>query len=155
MEIIKKNLVSILIVLTLLILVLIRSTGTHFRSDAKGIAESSMMKSNTITPEKFGSLGGNMLFVNLGGDISSFHETAKERINVSPDSILMKTHVNKIMKYDGPVVLFSSEPAIAARIWMLLSQMGRKNIFILESTDNEVLKYNFQHDTLSHDVIAK
>jgi hypothetical protein len=151
MDIIKKNLAVIIIVLTLLVLVLFRSTGiNHFSSNAKSHAESSMTQTNTITTEKFGSLAGDKLLVNLGGDISSLTEDPKEKINVSPDSILMKNQVKKIMKHDGPVVLYSSEPAIAARIWMLLSQMGCKNVYILENTtDNEVLKYKFHPDSLS------
>jgi hypothetical protein len=146
MEIIKKNLVVIVIVLTLLVLVLIRSTGlNHFKSDAKSHAEASMMKTNTISAEKFGLLQGDKLLINLGGEIKN---PAKSELRISPDSILIKDYLSSILKHDGPVVLYSSEPAIAARIWMLLSQMGCKDIFILANSDNETLKYKFHPDTL-------
>jgi hypothetical protein len=148
MEVIKKNLVVIFIVLTLLVLILIRATGmNHFKSDAKSHAEASMMQTNTITSEKFVALQGNKLLINLGGDTNDSNGIPVERINVSPDSILIKSHLNAIMKHKGPVVLYSSEPAMAARIWMLLSQMGRKDIFILSNTDDETLKYKFHPDT--------
>jgi hypothetical protein len=148
MEIIKKNLVVIFIVLTLLILILIRSTGiNHFSTDAKSHAEASINQSNTITLDKLGSLKGNKLLVNLSGDVKAL---SKGELKISPDSILAKNHINSIMKNDGPVVLYSSDPAITARIWMLLSQMGRKNIFILINTsDDEILKYKFHPDSLS------
>ncbi len=149
MEIIKKNLVVIFIVLTLLVMILIRSTGIHFMTDAKSHALATLNQSNTITVEKFESLEGDKLFVNLGGDINNSDLHAKEMMNVSPDSILIKSHLNAIMKYDGTVVLYSSEPAVSARIWMLLSQLGRKNIFIFTNADNEILKYKFHPDSLS------
>lgn len=148
MEIIKKNLVVILIVLTLLTLILIRSTGlNHFSTDAKSHAEASINKSNTITSERFGSLEGNKLLINLGGDTKAI---SRVELKISPDSILAKNHINSIMKHEGPVILYSSDPAITARIWMLLSQMGRKNIFILTNTsDDEILKYKFHPDSLT------
>lgn len=171
MEIIKKNLVVIVIVLILLILVLMRSIGlNHFKSDAKSMAEPSVKQSNMITGDKVSSLTGEKLFINLGGDLSNELEAIKislsggkllinlggdlnnevEAIRISPDSILIKNNISSIMKHDGPVILCSSEPAISARIWMLLSQMGRKNIFILtNASDNEILKYKFVKDSPS------
>ena len=48
------------------------------------------------------------------------------------------------------MILVSSENAISARVWMILSQIGIKNIFILpEEKDFEVLKNKFRPDTLS------
>jgi hypothetical protein len=152
MEIIKKNLVVIIIVLILLVLILFRSTGlNHFKTDAKSHAEASILKSNILTPEKFKSLEGDKLLLNL--DINSNIDMTTEAFNVSPDSILIKSHLNNIMKHDGPVVVWSSEPALSARIWMLLSQMGRKNIYILtNSSDDEILQFKFQSDSLSQKI---
>jgi hypothetical protein len=145
MEIIKKNLVALLIVLVLLVAVLIRSTGiNHFKSDAKSHAEASMLQTNTISKEKLGSLEGDKLVVNLDGD------HPKEMITIPADSILMKNHLNKILKHNGPVVIYSTEPAKSARIWMVLSQMGRKNFYILtDNPGNETLNYKFLPDSLS------
>jgi hypothetical protein len=154
MEIIKKNLVVIVIVLILLVLILFRSIGlNHFKTDAKSYAEASLLQSNILTPEKLKSLQGDKLLINL--DIDSPNELTNEAIRVSPDSILVKSHINTIMKHDGPVVVWSSEPALSARIWMLLSQLGRKDIFILSNSDNETLNYKFQRDSLSQGVINK
>lgn len=155
MEIIKKNLVVVFIVLTLLILILIRATGlNHFSGDAKSHAEASMMRTNTITYEKFGSLEGDKLLIDLSG--SGIEGFQKVVYKIAPYSILGKDQLNTILKHDGPVVLFSSEPAVASRIWMLLSQMGRENLFILGNTvDDEVLKYKFQNDTISQNVIIR
>jgi 3-mercaptopyruvate sulfurtransferase SseA len=70
--------------------------------------------------------------------------------NIPADSILSKKYLNTIRKHNGPVILFSSEMAVSARIWMLLSQMGCKNIYILtNNTDNEVFKSKFRPDTVT------
>ncbi len=150
MEIIKKNLVVIVLVLVLLVLILIRSTGVnHFKSNAKSLAEPSVIQSNMITYDKVSTLAGEKLFINMSGDMKNAQEF--KAINISPDSILIKKYFNPIMKHDGPVILYSSEPGISARIWMLLSQMGRTSIFILaNSSDNEILKYKFVPDSLSN-----
>jgi hypothetical protein len=62
---------------------------------------------------------------------------------------LNKNNFSLIGKHNGPVLLYSADPGLSARIWMLLSQMGRRNIYILtDSTDNEILKYKFRPDSL-------
>ena len=153
MEIIKKNLVVIVIVLILMVLILFRSTGlNHFKTDAKSHAEASILQTNILTQEKFKSLQGDKLLINL--DINRNDELTTESIRVSPDSILLKSHINTIMKHIGPVVIWSSEPALSARVWMLLSQMGRKNLYILpETSDNEILQFKFQSDSLSQNIL--
>jgi len=85
----------------------------------------------------------------LDKDADGIRKLSGELRNIPPDSILNKNHSTQIMKHDGPVLLYSSDPGLSARIWMLLSQMGRRNIYILtDSTDNEVLKYKFRPDSL-------
>ena len=151
MKFIKNNKVVIVIVVTLLVLIFFRSTGlNHFKNDIKKRAEPSVLQSNTINPDKVGSLKGNLLAVNLdknAGNIKGFTGSVQ---NISADSVLTKDHIKMLMKHDGPVLLYSSEPGLSTRIWMILSQLGCRNIYILtENSDNEVLKYKFQPDTLS------
>ncbi len=150
MELIKKYKVSIMIVVPVLILVLFRSFGSnHFQSDSKKWAEPSVMRSNIVTSEKLSSLKGEVLLINLDGVKSSGNLSTGKSLDITPDSVLDRNNVKVIHKHNGPVVLSSSEPAVSARIWMLLSQMGIKNLYILSnSTDNEVFKNKFRPDTL-------
>ena len=151
MKFIKNNKVVIIIVLILLILIFFRSTGlNHFKNDIKKWVEPSVLQSNTISPGKAGSLTGNLLAINLDKNAANIKGFTGNVQNISADSVLSKDHIKMLMKHNGPVLLYSSEPGLSARIWMILSQLGRRNIYILtESTDNEVLKYKFQPDTLS------
>jgi hypothetical protein len=150
MELIRKFRLVIAIVLPILILVLIRSFGvSHFKNDARKWAEPPINKSNIVKIEQVGSLKGEILMICLDKEADSIRKLSGELRNIPPDSILNKNHSSQIMKHDGPVLLYSSDPGLSARIWMLLSQMGRRNIYILtDSTDNEVLKYKFRPDSL-------
>jgi hypothetical protein len=150
-EKIKENKTVIAIVLIVLILVVIRSLGTnHFKGDAKKLAVASLEKSNLISKEKIGTLSGEKLLIILGQEIVDFKEFSLRIINISPADILIKNNLKMIRKNNGPVLLYSSDPSVSSRIWIILSQMGIKNIFILTNdTDNEVLKYKFRPDSVS------
>ena len=152
MEFIKKYKVVIAIVLIVLVLVVIRSMGAnHFRNDAKKWAEPSGKQSNIISIEQAAKLSGRNLIINLDKDASPLMNITGELENIPADSILSKNHIKLIMKYEGLVLLFSSDPGLSARIWMILSQMGCKRLYILtRQTDNEFLKYKFRQDTLMH-----
>ena len=134
----------------ILVLVVIRSMGAnHFRNDAKKWAEPSVKKSNRISLKQAESLAGKRLVINLDKEGSHLGELTGEIQNISADSVLSKNHIAYIMKHDGPVLLFSLEPGLSARIWMIISQMGCRNIYIItDSLDNEVLKYKFRPDTV-------
>jgi hypothetical protein len=150
MELIRKFRLVIAIVLPILILVLIRSFGvSHFKNDARKWAEPSINKSNIIDINKTGSLNGKVLIIYLDKDANHIIGISGDSGNIPPDSILNKNNISLIGKHNGPVLLYSADPGLSARIWMLLSQMGLRNIYILtDSTDNEVLKYKFRPDSL-------
>jgi hypothetical protein len=151
MELIKKFKVVIGIVLITLILVFIRSTGTnHFKNDAKKWADPSVKQSNTISLEQAQMLKGENLIISLDKESVSISGINGETLKIPADSILSKNNLNLIRKHDGKVLIVSSEPGLSARIWMILSQMGCRNVYILSNTaDNEVLKFKFQPDSLS------
>jgi anti-anti-sigma regulatory factor len=150
MEIIKKYGVVITVVLILLVLVFIRSFGiNHFQNDAEKLAEPSISGSNIITPDQVVSLKGEKLVINLDKEITEECKVNAVVLNMSVDSILLKNNIRTIKRHAGPLLLCSSDPALAARIWMILSQMGISDIFILTSdNDNEEFKNKFRPDTL-------
>jgi hypothetical protein len=149
MDFVKQNKVLIAIVLTVLIVVLIRSLSIdHFKTDAIKWAEPSISRSNIISPEKIGTLPGEKLFVNLDETSELKKELSKDTLHISASTILNKDNLKKIFKHNGPVLLFSGKPEVSIRIWMLLSQLGYKNLYVLTTeSDNEVLKYKFNPDS--------
>jgi hypothetical protein len=150
MKSIKKYWIIVGVVLPIIILVIIRSTGrNHFKNDVKRWAEPSLKTSNLVTIAQADELPGSILIINLDKDLGPLKDIHGEIRNVSPDSVLSKKQGTSIIKHGGPVLIFSSEKGISARIWMILSQMGCKKIFILtDQTDNESIKYKFSPDTI-------
>ena len=151
MELINKYKLVIATVLMILILVLIRSlSGNHFKTDAKKWAEPSISRSNLVTPEQSVKLPGKRIVINLGNKDGDGNEITKDVQDISLDSILSKKYLDVIQKNKGPVLLFSSETGVAARLWMVLHQMGCTNVYILTSdSENEVLENKFRTDTLT------
>jgi hypothetical protein len=145
----KKYIPLLIIVLPLIIAVVIRATGTgHFKYDAERWAEQSLNGANIITPEWLSQLKGDIMVLNIAGDEVNNPE-GMNQITISPDSVLTKEMIKKISRNKGAVVLSSDNPSIAARIWMVLSQTGIKDLYILSpDTLNESLKEKFRADTL-------
>ncbi len=143
-ELIQRYREVIIIALILLVLIVVRSAGkNHFKNDLSKWAQPSTKQSDIIITEKLGLTDGKNLLINLDKDTSRLKRNNTELWNISPDSLLSGKYLNTIMKHEGPVLLFSSNPGVSARVWMLLSQMGRKKLYILsDKEDNEVLKYH-------------
>jgi hypothetical protein len=138
MELLSRYKIVIAVVLPILILVLIRTLGPdQFKSDAKSLAEPSVMRSNIIMADKIDALAGEKLIINLS-----------DALIIPADSILLRNNLNNVRRHNGPVLLFSTDIAVSARVWMVLSQMGYKNIYILcNDADNEIFKSKFRPDT--------
>jgi hypothetical protein len=142
MRIIKEYKIVLMVVVPILILVLLRTIGpAHFKPDAKKWAEPSVSRSNIITSEQLSSLSGEKLIINLIDDANTEKYISDYELSIRTDSILKKTYLKKIRNHNGPVLLFSSDPAVTARIWMILRQLGISQLFILtKDSDNEVSK---------------
>jgi hypothetical protein len=149
MNLIIKYKAVILVVLPVLILVLIRSVSpNHFKPDVKKWAEPSLMQSNIISKDKLGTLTGEKLIVNLDNGNADLSDPANNVINMNSADILIKDNLKTIKNHKGPVVIYSDETALSSRIWMVLSQLGCKNIYILTNdTEIEVLKYKLVPDS--------
>jgi hypothetical protein len=75
------------------------------------------------------TLNGNTLIVDIKGQERFFKENL-DVIKIPADSLLSKENYKKIRSNKGSVVL-SGDPAETAQIWMILSQMGIEDLYIL------------------------
>jgi len=141
----------LLIIIPLLILVIARSTGhNHFRNDSKKWASASFEKKNTVNLEKLSKLDINSLLVCLN-TASLPQELPVRKQSIPADSVISKKYLKKIMSNNGPVILYSTDPGLSARLWMILSQLGRRDLYILaKDSDEEVMKYKFRPDSTSN-----
>jgi hypothetical protein len=146
MDFLKKIKLILFIVIPVAILVIIRAFSTnHFRSDASKLAEPTFTGSNIVTPDKLLHLEGEILLVNLGIMNKRISDQKIRTVIIPADSILLKENLRILRNHEGPLLLSSQEDAIAVRIWMLLSQMGFRELYMLtEEPDPEVFRYEFR-----------
>jgi rhodanese-related sulfurtransferase len=115
------------LVVLLLLVIFQRVTHNHFRNDAAKWALPSIENKNIINASGMASMPGNTLIVDLSGRSQLIN--AK---HLPADEILEKQNFKILHGHKGNIVLLSDDPSQSARIWMLLSQMGIKDLYILE-----------------------
>lgn len=133
MKFIKQYWLVLPLFLLAVILVLSRTfSQKNFRYDAVKWAEPSAIGSNILTEDQIATLSGEILLISLGNEASIDRQFQVNTMNINPESILEKTNLMRIRKNNGPVILYSGDNSVSARVWMVLSEMGMKNIYILK-----------------------
>lgn len=150
-ETVKKYRMAIILAILLGILIIIRSTGTrHFKYDAQKWAEPALKGTNLVTYESALSLKGEILVVAFSSDQALETGSSWKKVLIPADSILEKKYREIIERHKGPVLLYDTDISVPARIWMILSQKGLRNIYILtEDSANESVKEKFRTDTVT------
>ena len=134
-RLIKKYGLVMLVFCLVLAAVLFRALSwSGFRYDASKWAEASKDGPNIVCFADKGKTDENSLIVDIGPAFSVVDGNSGTYQRISPDSILARDKLSLIRKHKGPVILKSSDPAIAARVWMIISQKGIKNLFILRDS---------------------
>jgi len=150
MNFIYRYRIIIVFVVPLLILLSIRSCRNgSFKYDARRWAETSFDNSNVLRLSEIGDLAGEKLIICLDDSCTKLSDESSVKIHIAPDSVLTKKYLTLINAHDGPVLISSADPALSARIWMVISQTGCNDLFIIsDSDDNEVFKYEFRPNTM-------
>jgi len=145
-----KNLKFIILALViLLILVLVRNADRYiFRSDVKTAVEAAQINSNWLTAEQLHQMKSPWLVVNIeSSDLpDSLH--VENSIRIPFGNILDDVNQKILTEVKGDLILFASDRATVSKAWIILNQLGFKNVKILGLEESpEVLKYKFQPDT--------
>jgi hypothetical protein len=151
MNILKKYIIIIAIALPALILITIKTFSTAgFKYDAKRWSMPSFSGSNLVSATDIDTLQGEKLLIILDKGTAMEFDKSALRMIIPPDAILERHYLKLMREHKGPILLSSADPALSARIWMIISQTGIRNIYILTSDkDNEIFKNKFRPDTLS------
>jgi hypothetical protein len=149
MRIVKQYWLVFSIFLLVSLLVLIRTfSQKNFRYDAVKWAEPSAIGSNILTEDQVSELNGKKLLVSLGNEASVSKQFQDITLRMSPESILDKENFNRIRRNKGPVILSSDYSSVSAKTWMVLSEMGLKNIYVLSNrSDYEIRETKFRTDS--------
>ncbi len=128
---IPKNFLIAAVIFTMVLLALIifrSSSYIQFRYNASKWAKSSIEHDNTITLNDVEKMHESAMLICLDHCPES---TIKTVLNTSSEEIMNKETIRRIRKHDGPKVLVSGDMENAARLWMVLSQTGVRDLFIL------------------------
>jgi 3-mercaptopyruvate sulfurtransferase SseA len=132
MKFLKQYWLVLSITLLAVILVMIRTYSHNFRYDAVRWAEPSALRSNILTEDQIPGMSSDILLITLGSEAPAIEKLQDKILKLNSESILEKANLSLIRKNKGPVILFSDDNSVSARVWMVLSEMGIKNIFILQ-----------------------
>jgi hypothetical protein len=145
-----KNLkIVILVIVVLLILVIFRNSDQNlFKKDAKTAIEAAKNNSHLIMLNQLQKLTDPYLVIDLGSEARQDSLQFQHSIQIPFETLLDKANRKILNEANGTLILFSDDVATASKAWMILNQLGYKNLLILTSEENpEELKYKFQPDT--------
>jgi len=139
----------ILIIVVLLILVIVRNSDQNlFKKDIKTAIEAAQNNSNTLSLAQLQQLKGPWMVVNIGNSDLPDSVQVEHSIKIPFENLLDQTNRKILEEVNGDLILYSADVATASKAWVILNQMGFKNVFILNAGGNpEELKYKFQPDT--------
>ena len=139
----------ILIIVVLLILVIVRNSDQNlFKKDIKSAIEATQNNSNILSRDQLHQMKGPWMVVNIGNSDLPDSVQVEHSMKIPFENLLDQTNRKILEGVNGDLILYSSDVATASKAWIILNQMGFKNVFILNTGGNpEELKYKFQPDT--------
>ena len=149
MSLLKNLKIIIPVLMVLLILVIIRISDTNvFREPARKALEATQNNGNLITPDQLKLLTGSYLVIDLRSVAGHDSIQFQHRMQIPFEKILDRVNRDVLDQTKGDLILYSDDIATASKAWVILNQIGYKNLWILTSNTNpEESKYKFQPDT--------
>ncbi|NJK94012.1 MAG: hypothetical protein HC905_02955 [Bacteroidales bacterium] len=77
----------------------------------------------------------------------NFQNTRGELLKINAADLLQKNNLKSITQHSGEIILVTDDIIKSSRIWIILSQMGIQNVYILTDNLEENLKYEFRPDS--------
>jgi len=133
------------------VILLLRDGSTaRFRYDAERWAEPSLSGANVISEMEIGALPGEKMIVALSRNDNPAFPTDAIIVYIPADSVLAGKFRKTLSKRKGAVLLYHADISVSARVWMVLSQTGHTNIYIIDREgSNELLKEKIRDDSMT------
>lgn len=146
MKILKNLKIVFLILVVVLVLVIVRSTCKNsFKQDAKNAVEVIVSNNFSVSVSELKTMGKEYLIVDLSEPGKSQFDNS---FKIPFEKLLDESNLKKLKEPENKILLVSDDISKAEKAWVILNQLGFKNVFVLSSEENqEVLKYEFQPDT--------
>lgn len=147
---ILKSLGSVILIITvILILVIARTSNKNlFKQEAQFAIDVATKSINSISVANLKKLSPQYVVVDLNSSLNYNTSQFQNSINIPFKNLLNKGNRKILDGTKGEIVLFSEDVSTAAKAWVILNQLGFKDVLILNLDKNqEVFKYKFQPDT--------
>lgn len=146
MKKLKEIKIVLLILLVVFVLVIVKSTGKNrFKKNAKNVIETVENNNFSISMNDFVGSENQFLVVDLNESGSVLFENS---IKVPFEKLIDETILEKLKETENKILLMSDDHSAAIKAWVILNQLGFKNVFVLSDEENtEDLKYEFQTET--------
>jgi len=147
MEKLKDLKIVLLVLLVVLVLVIVRSTGKNgFKQDAREAIEAVESNNFQVTLKELNGAENQYLIVDLSESGSAPIENS---VKLPLEKLLEESSLEKLKSTENKILLVSDDNSVAVKAWVILNQMGLKNVYVLANEENqEVLKYEFKPDTV-------
>jgi hypothetical protein len=150
MKLLKELKYVLLISAIILVMMVIKiSKNNSWHGNTWEAAEIMALRTNFISMEEMSKLEGQITLIRTGSSVADSRLSSFPAVNAAWEEMVKKEFLRKITQPDHTYVIVSGKKTDGIRAWVLLDQMGVKNLLILdeEGIDNELFKYQFQPDT--------
>ena len=146
---IKSLKIIILVIGVLLVLVIVRNSDRKvFKEKAKTAIEAARNNSNLITINQLKKLTTPYLIIDIGSEPRPDSLQFQHAVKITFSQLLDKANRKVLDEASGELILYADDIATTSRAWVILNQLGYKNLRIILLEENpEALKYKFQPDT--------
>jgi hypothetical protein len=146
---IKSLKIIILVIGILLVLVIIRNSDRNvFKEKAKTAVEAARNNNNLITINQLKKLAAPYLIIDIGREKRPDSLQFQHAVKIAFSQLLDKANRKVLDEASGELILYADDIAVTTRAWVILNQLGYKNLRILTFKNNpEELNYKFQPDT--------
>lgn len=146
MEKLKGLKVVLLVLLVVFVLVIVKITSKNgFKQDAQEAIEAVESNNFQVTGEELKGIENQYLIIDLSESGSSQFENS---IKVPFKKLLEESTLQKLKETENKILLVSNDNSVTAKAWVILNQLGFKNVFVLSDNENpDVLKYEFKSET--------
>lgn len=147
MEKLKGLKIVLLILLVVLALVIVKTTGKNrFRQDAQNVIEAVKSNNFQVTMNDLKGTEYQYYIVDLS---ESGSVQFKNSVKIQFEKLLDEATLQKLKETKNKILLVSDDNSVAAKAWVILNQLDFKNVYILTDEENpEVLRYEFKPDTV-------
>jgi hypothetical protein len=146
MEKLKGLKIVLLILLVVVALVIVRSTGKNrFKQNVQQTIEAVESNDFSVSLTDYKASENQYFVVELTESGSAQFENS---VKVHFEKLLEETTLEKLKATENKILLVSNDNSVAVKAWVILNQLGFKNVYVLSGDENnEVLKYEFKPDT--------